>query len=97
MTDPMDTSIFRMYDIRGRVDPPDPELTPEIVERIGRAFAHLVHEQTGATRAERPTVAVGYDARASSPRLARALADGLTGAGPPPLIFSGSHCTDTRP
>lgn len=75
---PIDPAIFRMYDIRGRVDPPDAELTPEIVRRIGRAFAQLVREQAGTGRR---AVAVGYDARVSSPSLARALAGGLTGAG----------------
>jgi phosphomannomutase/phosphoglucomutase len=64
--------IFREYDIRGRVGD---QLTPGLVEGVGRAY--------GSRLAGRPeaTVAVGHDNRPSSPELADALCAGLNGAG----------------
>jgi len=61
--------IFKAYDIRGLV--PD-EFDGDVAERIGAAFAVF----TGAAR-----IAVGHDARISSPVLADALISGITGAG----------------
>jgi phosphomannomutase len=61
--------IFKAYDIRGVV--PD-ELDEAVAERIGAAFVRF----TGA-----PRIAVGHDARISSPVLADALSVGITGAG----------------
>jgi len=58
-------SCFKAYDVRGQLGR---NLDPEIVRAIGRAFA---------ARMEPRTVAVGHDARASSPVLKMALIDGL--------------------
>lgn len=63
-------SIFKAYDIRGLVDG---ELTPELVNSIGKAFADWLPK-------EGPVV-VGYDMRPSSPELAEALIAGLTAQG----------------
>lgn len=68
----MNADIFRQYDIRGIVDR---DLTPSVVEKIGRAFGSVLAENGGTT------VAVGHDCRLSSPKLAEALIDGLTAAG----------------
>lgn len=63
----MDIShIFKAYDIRGKVGS---ELTPGIVERVGRAVADWLPEE-GA-------VAVGRDMRPDSSELATALITGL--------------------
>lgn len=61
--------IFKAYDVRGLVPA---ELNERVAERIGAAFARF----TGAQR-----IAVGYDARLSSPVLAEALIGGITAAG----------------
>src|SRR5215469_2373784 len=58
-------SIFKAYDVRGVV--PD-ELAPDLAHRIGRAAAHVLGARC---------VAVGRDARASSPALSAALVRGL--------------------
>ena len=61
--------IFKAYDIRGTY--PE-QLDEDAAHRIGAAFAHF-------TEAER--VAVGQDMRPSSPTLAGAFIEGVTGAG----------------
>jgi phosphomannomutase len=66
----MDPSVFKAYDVRGRVD--TGELTPELFESIGAGFAVL----TGAGE-----IAVGRDCRESSSSLFEGLAAGITGAG----------------
>ncbi len=93
-------SIFRMYDIRGRVAD---ELTPQTVERIGAAFAGMVRERlmgSGFSRSGLPTVVVGRDMRLSSPELSQALIKGLTRSGvdvlaiglcPTPLVYFALH------
>ncbi len=60
------SSIFKSYDIRGKVGE---ELTPEIVCKIGRAFADWLPESG--------PVAVGHDMRPDSEALAAALMDGI--------------------
>ena len=65
-------ALFREYDIRGIVGQ---ELTEEVAERIGRAFATLAG-QNGMK-----TVSVGRDGRASSPALRDHLVHGLTTGG----------------
>ncbi len=62
-----DPNIFRAYDIRGDVRT---QLTPEIVDTIGRALA-ISHFYPGAT------LVVGRDARTHSPALAQKLIYGL--------------------
>ena len=64
--------IFREYDIRGIVET---DLTPDVVEKIGRAYATLARER-GVKK-----VAVGRDGRLTSPDLRTQLIAGLTGAG----------------
>jgi phosphomannomutase/phosphoglucomutase len=64
--------IFREYDIRGIVEK---ELTPDVVEKIGRAYATLASERGVRT------IAVGRDGRLTSPALRDQLITGLTGAG----------------
>lgn len=79
--------LFREYDIRGIVGE---ELTEDVAERIGQAFATV-----GKARGVK-TVSVGRDGRLSSPALRDRLVHGLTGAGlnvvdigvcPTPLLY----------
>ena len=65
----MTLDCFKAYDIRGRVGD---MLTPDIAHRIGGAVVAVLGAKT---------VALGHDARESSPALAGALIEGLTGAG----------------
>lgn len=86
------TNIFREYDIRGLADK---ELTSEVARGIGASFATLL------SREGKKKIGVGYDLRASSDRLQKALIDGLTSSGAqvvnlgmiptPVLYFSVSH------
>ncbi len=62
-------TAFKAYDIRGRI--PD-EIDDQLAFDIGRAYAAFVKPRN---------VAVGYDIRLSSPRLAAALKRGLTQSG----------------
>jgi phosphomannomutase len=62
--------IFKAYDVRGKVGS---ELTPEVVEKIGRAFAEWLPE-SGA-------VAVGRDMRPDSRELSDAIIKGLSVGG----------------
>jgi len=64
--------IFREYDIRGYHET---ELTDEVAEGVGRAFATIIRGEAG-TR-----VALGEDVRPSSARLAAAVARGMQAAG----------------
>ncbi len=85
--------IFREYDIRGIVEK---DLTPDVVEKIGRAYATLARER-GVKR-----ITVGRDGRLTSPALRDQLIAGLTSAGvnvvdlglcaTPLLYFSLFHC-----
>jgi phosphomannomutase len=63
------SGIVKAYDIRGVVGE---QLDTEVVRGIGAAFARLV---------DGPAVVVGYDMRESSPGLADAFAEGVTGQG----------------
>ena len=69
---PFNPDIFREYDIRGIADR---DLADPVVESLGRAFGRYL-APAGAQ-----TVAVGYDARLSSPRLRDAVARGLISEG----------------
>ena len=66
--------IFRQYDIRGLVAN---ELTPDVAEGVGRAYATKAYQQLGRT----PRIAVGQDNRPSSPQLAKGLIRGLNTSG----------------
>ncbi|GAA4540300.1 phosphomannomutase/phosphoglucomutase [Pseudonocardia xishanensis] len=71
----MDLSqIVKAYDIRGVVGE---QLHAGTVREIGAALARLLRGESAATT----TVAVGYDMRDSSPELAAAFAEGVTGQG----------------
>ncbi len=80
-------TIFRTYDIRGRVGD---ELDTEVVDTIARAIGSEAGER-GIHK-----VALGRDGRLSSPELCRAVADGLCASGlevldigcvPTPLLY----------
>jgi len=68
----LDQNIFREYDIRGEVGP---QLTPEIVALIGKALGTFF-VRNGAKK-----IAVGYDARESSPIFKDILVSELNGCG----------------
>ncbi|GAB3703818.1 phosphomannomutase/phosphoglucomutase [Nocardiopsis oceani] len=74
-------SIFKAYDVRGVI--PD-TFNADIARAIGAAFARVVGG---------PAVVVAHDMRPSSPELARAFADGVTGQGVD-VVFSGLGSTD---
>ena len=91
MTSRANPEIFREYDIRGIADQ---DLTDPVVRSLGNAFAQYL--RTSQARA----VAIGFDARSSSPRLRDALAAGLTEAGidvidvglcPTPALYFALH------
>jgi phosphomannomutase len=64
------SSIFKAYDIRGKVGS---ELTAEVARNVGRAFADWLPTKG--------TIAVGRDMRPDSAELASALIEGLTSQG----------------
>ena len=68
----IDPSIFRAYDIRGRVDE---ALTPNSIYTLGRAIALEAHARSI------DSVLVGRDGRLSSPILSQALCQGLLEGG----------------
>jgi len=68
------SAIVKAYDIRGVVDE---QLDAATVRDIGGALARLLRAEDARTRA----VAIGHDMRESSPRLAAAFAEGVTGQG----------------
>jgi phosphomannomutase/phosphoglucomutase len=89
----MNANIFREYDIRGLVGS---QLNNETVATLGRAIG-TYFKQNNATR-----IAVGYDARESSPRFCKLLADGFNSVGcdvlligmvPTPVLY---HTVFTR-
>ncbi|HTH38222.1 MAG TPA: phosphomannomutase/phosphoglucomutase [Pyrinomonadaceae bacterium] len=89
----MNEHIFREYDIRGIVGE---QLTDETVELLARAIASFFRSN-GAKR-----IAVGYDARESSPEFCRLLSEGfrkcgcdvdLIGRVPTPVLY---HAVFTR-
>jgi phosphomannomutase len=67
--------IFREYDIRGVVNK---DFDEAFAKALGQSLAVYIHEKfPSGTR----TVAVGYDARLSSPSLSQAVVDGFTSSG----------------
>lgn len=68
----MNLEIFREYDIRGVVEK---DLTPDVVEKLGRAFGSRVIGAKGKT------IVVGRDVRLSGDMLFAALSKGLTATG----------------
>jgi phosphomannomutase / phosphoglucomutase len=91
--------IFREYDIRGIVER---DLTAEIPELIGRAFASELRERLGGGHDLR--IALGRDNRPSSETLADAVARGIQAAGvdvvdcgvvPTPVLYYASARFET--
>ena len=74
-------SIFKAYDVRGVI--PD-TFNADIARAIGAAFARVVGG---------PAVVVSHDMRPSSPELAQAFADGVTGQGVD-VVAAGLGSTD---
>ncbi len=68
----MNPEIFREYDIRGIAKT---DLTSSVVDALGRAFAEYIKPKGISS------VAIGYDARLSSPRLCDDIVRGLTSTG----------------
>ena len=68
------SGIVKAYDVRGVVGE---ELDDAVVRDIGAALARLLRAEDPTTQA----VVVGYDMRDSSPTLAAAFAEGVTGQG----------------
>ncbi|MEP6945858.1 MAG: phosphomannomutase/phosphoglucomutase [Acidobacteriota bacterium] len=68
----MDQNIFREYDIRGVVGE---QLTSETVAVLGKALGTFFADH-GAKR-----IAIGFDARSSSPEFCGLLTEGINGAG----------------
>jgi len=73
--------IFKAYDVRGIYGT---ELTEEIAEKIGRAFASFLKCRE---------IVVGYDMRISSPKLSKAFMEGAASAGAD-VTDIGQVCTD---
>ncbi len=69
-------SIFRKYDIRGTVDGPEAQLTPDLARLVGQALAAYLPQQFQTDR-----VFVGRDNRPSSEGLQQALIGGLASGG----------------
>ena len=65
----LDPKVFKAYDVRGLYPS---ELDEDGAARIGRAYVEHFEPRS---------VAVGRDMRLSSPSMAAALVEGLTGAG----------------
>ena len=64
--------IFRAYDVRGKVGT---DVTPEVFEPVGRAYATLIRSRGGRR------IALGMDNRLSSPPLKEAFARGCLAGG----------------
>ena len=62
-------TCFKAYDVRGKLGE---ELNEDIAYRIGRATAQSQNAKT---------IVIGFDARATSPNLSRAVAEGICDAG----------------
>lgn len=71
----MNSVIFREYDIRGVYNT---DFDKEFAFTLGRAFITYLRKKTGV---ENPRVTLGYDARVSSPEIAREMANGFKASG----------------
>ena len=70
--------IFRQYDIRGIVEE---DLTPDVVELLGRAFGSWVREEGGEDGKGGDTIVLGRDGRLTGPDLRNAFVKGARAAG----------------
>lgn len=91
MINNIDPSIFRAYDIRGKVDS---QLTPNAVYSIALAIAAEMNQSN------KKSIVIGRDGRLSSPILIQALRKGLMDSGisvldigvvPSPVLYFASH------
>lgn len=91
--------VFRTYDIRGLTS----DIRPDFAYNLGRALAHFWSLSPQAAGLEHK-VAVGYDARESSPQLAHALMEGFAlckwsavslGLVPTPVVYYSSVQTES--
>ncbi|WP_169544783.1 phosphoglucomutase/phosphomannomutase PgmG [Sneathiella aquimaris] len=89
-------TILREYDIRGIVGQ---TLSLDDAEAIGRSFGTMMQEKGGSV------VSVGYDGRATSPDLEKALVSGLQstgvdiiriGMGPSPMLYYSTYELNTQ-
>ncbi len=87
--------IFRAYDIRGEADK---YLTDEVVSAIGRAIGSEALDRS------QDEIVVACDGRLSSPRIKKALCEGLLASGqniidigeqPTPLLYFATHHLET--
>ncbi|MBE2314479.1 phosphomannomutase/phosphoglucomutase [Solirubrobacter sp. CPCC 204708] len=98
-TDPLDPTIFREYDVRGKIDPtpPDPSfsINPSVAGRVARAFGTWLQREHGRTQ-----IVVGFDGRSYSEPLANAVCLGLLSTGmevvniglaTSPLVYFAQH------
>jgi len=76
MTFQVDPTIFRAYDIRGTVSGAEPQITPALAERVGRALGTLLPRKYGSEQ-----VFVGCDNRPASGALRAAMIAGITASG----------------
>jgi len=92
----MNKEIFREYDIRGVVET---DLTPAVVENIGKAFGSRVLRGGGKS------VAVGMDVRLTGPALFDSLSKGILSTGcnvvnigrvPTPLLYFAEYQLDVN-
>src|SRR5207253_9176551 len=67
--------IFREYDIRGVYNG---DFDDNFAEQLGRSYIVYMKEIAGVSN---PTIALGHDARLSSPSIIRALTKGITESG----------------
>ncbi len=75
----MNTSIFKAYDIRGKV--PD-EFSASDARTIGIAFGMFIQKECGKeAEGQRPCIAVGQDNRVHSPELFAAAVEGVRSTG----------------
>ncbi len=90
-TSNIDASIFRAYDIRGKVES---QLTPDAVYTIGLALGTEMHQMG------KKEIVIGRDGRLSGPILIQALRQGLMDSGadvldigilPSPVLYFASH------
>lgn len=72
----LDPGIFRAYDIRGTVSGDNPQITPALAQRVGRALGTILPRDFGSDR-----VFVGCDNRPSSAGLRAAMIAGLAASG----------------
>lgn len=95
-------SCFREYDIRGVAER---DLSDEFAYALGRGFAFMLRRELKTPRDQCIDVAVGRDARLSTPRLYSALAQGLNDAGantktiavgPTPSLYFAAHHLNTE-